>query len=88
MKKLVVFFSISLFFTACGPDSQLVADGTSHACKLKELNQKLAADPDNKEIKDDIIQYTSFLNDIVDHESEGNKEALKEAIKKGAENCK
>ena len=90
MKKSVLVLSavvIGLAFTSCGPDSELVASGKVHSCKLKELAEKMKTDPDNAELQEEFIQTGKFLQTVVESAGEGNEEAMREAINAAAENC-
>lgn len=85
-KTIIAFFSITFLLFGCESDSNLVNDWISHSCKLNEIQVKLNSDPDNAELKAEYIDYSNYLEDVINTES-GDKEALRQAIKEGSKNC-
>jgi len=79
----------ALLAVGCGPDSELVANGKIHKCKLVELAKKLEAEPANTQVQKEIKETNEFLQAVISTADEGKRAALEEAINKAvAEGCK
>lgn len=89
MKKIILSLSVIAFsFTSCGPDSILVESGKIHSCKIRELSEKLKADPDNAELKEEILETGRYLESVIETAEEGDRAALQEAIVEASKDCK
>jgi len=86
-KPLFAAFVLAIFMTSCGPDSILVESGKTHSCKLKELQEKMDADPSNVELQNEFKETTQLLNAVIETADEGDQEALKNAIIEASKDC-
>lgn len=78
----------ALFAVGCGPDSELVASGKNHKCKLQELSKKLAAEPGNAKLQEEIKSVSGDLQAVIETADEGKRADLQAAIDKAfAEGC-
>lgn len=88
MKKIIFSFAaFALLLISCGPDSELVASGKSHSCKIRELSKQLEADPGNPEIMEEIARYSRYLKIVIESAGEGGQAELEEAIIEASKNC-
>ncbi len=75
-----------MLMTNCGPDSILVESGVIHSCKIKELDEKIKKDPENKELQEEYIQTVKNLKNVIETEKEENQEeeeGLRKVLKTG-----
>lgn len=72
----------ALLALGCGPDSELVASGKNHKCKLQALAGKLEAEPGNAEIQEEIKMVADDLRAVIETADDEKRPALQDAIDK------
>jgi len=78
----------ALLVVGCGPDSDLVASGKNHKCKLEALSKKLKADPTDAKVQAELKTTSEYLQAVIETADEGKRAALQGAIDKAfAEGC-
>ncbi len=88
MRILCAVVMVCALLVGCGPDSELVASGKAHKCKLQELSKKLGEDPTNAEVAKEIKSVTGYLTTVIETADEGKRADLQAAIDKAfAEGC-
>jgi hypothetical protein len=88
MRTLCAVFVVCALLMGCGPDSELVASGKAHKCKLQELSKKLKDDPANAEVAAEIKTVSGYLTAVIESAEEGKRADLTAAIDKAfAEGC-
>ncbi len=90
MKALgAVLAACVLLAVGCGPDSELVASGKIHKCKLADLATKLQAEPGNVKIQAEIKTVSDDLQAVINTADEGKRAELEQAINEAfAKGCK
>ena len=69
-----------LSLAACGPDSELVASGKAHSCRLQLSTKQLAQTPEDAALAADVREATELLQAVIDTVDEGKRSELGKAI--------
>jgi hypothetical protein len=67
-----------LTLAACGPSRSEVANALIHRCEMERLEGEMAAAPERTDLRDEYIQRSAFLRDVI--ETSGGPERLREIV--------
>ena len=91
LRVLVSVLSVIAFMAGCsGVDSELVASGKIHACKLAELEKQSGEEDPAKmaALTAEKIETATLLTAVIETADEGDRSALGAAIKEAvSEGC-
>lgn len=63
---------------ACGPDGEVMANATVHACELRRIEGELRAHPDDAALQAELRDRTGLLETVI--ESSGDPEGVRERL--------
>lgn len=87
MRKIIYLVICGIFLLAAcgGVDSDLLKSGKIHQCNIIKLKEKIAAEPENEDLKKELKEILSYYNSVINSAKEESRAKLEEAIKKALE---